>query len=118
MINAFLYGRNAKYEANNPLRSLLRNAQDRQGIIRSLRLDRLETLEPGQTDLTRPDYQKGVQNFSPAAGDENAQNGLSEKDKIEGKELEDTHGGAPDALTPEQQAKSAAPPTAVLHSRN
>lgn len=66
-INAFLFGRNAKFEANNPLRKLLRNKEDRQGVVRSLRLDRLETLEPGQSDVTRPDYQKGVQNFSPAA---------------------------------------------------
>lgn len=67
VINAFLYGRNAKHEAANPLRKLLRNAEDRQGIVRSLRLDRLETMEPLKTDVVRPNYQKGVKNFSPQA---------------------------------------------------
>lgn len=67
VINAFLFGRNAQFEARNPLRKTLRSAEDRQGVVRSLRLDRLETLQPSTTDLSRPDYPKGVKNFSPEA---------------------------------------------------
>jgi ribosomal protein S18 acetylase RimI-like enzyme len=64
VINAFLFGRNKEFEVNNPLRASLKGP-DRQGIVRSLRLDRLETLQPHNTDLARPDYEQGKRNFSP-----------------------------------------------------
>ena len=65
IINAFLFGKVSKFAENNPLRADLRGA-DRAGIIRSLRLDRLETLQPHETTLPRPEYEFGTQNFSPS----------------------------------------------------
>lgn len=64
VINAFLYGRNTANIEANPLRATIRGA-DRQGIVRSLRLDRLETLQPHEAG-TKPNYDKGVLNMSPA----------------------------------------------------
>ncbi len=65
IINAFLVGGNRTFEAKNPLRPLLKGA-DRQGVVRSYRLDRLETLDKGDSTLAQPDYSKQVQNMSPA----------------------------------------------------
>lgn len=65
VINAFLFGRNAQFQENNPLRKGLHGA-DRQGIVRALRLDRLETLQPHETDMAKPNYEFGVKNFSPS----------------------------------------------------
>lgn len=64
IINAFLIGGNRAFGEKNPLRELLKG-EDRQGIIRSYRLDRLETLEPLDSDFAKPDYNKQVQNLSP-----------------------------------------------------
>lgn len=71
IINAFLFGRNKEFEGANPLRKLLKGA-DRQGVIRSLRIDRLETLQPHETDFGRPDWKGGKRNFSPEADKESA----------------------------------------------
>ncbi len=60
-INALLTGKTGA----NPLAEHLKG-KDRQGIVRSLRLDRIETLEPSQQKpMPRPDYSKLAQNFSP-----------------------------------------------------
>ncbi len=65
VINAFLVGGNRAFEAVNPLRTSMRGA-DRQGIVRSYRLDRLETLEPSEVSgFARPSYEKQVRNLSP-----------------------------------------------------
>lgn len=63
-INAFLVGKNATWEKANPLRSTMRG-NDSQGVVRSYRLDRLETLAPHETQFTTPDYAKQVKNLSP-----------------------------------------------------
>lgn len=78
VINAFLIGRNATFEAKNPLRAALRG-QDAQGLVRSYRLDRLEPVEPSQlTGYQQPSYEKQVRNLSPDAstqvGVDNPQN--------------------------------------------
>lgn len=64
VINAFLVGGNRTFEAKNPLRRWARG-EDRQGIVRSYRLDRLESLEPYDLGWARPDYRKQVLNLSP-----------------------------------------------------
>lgn len=65
VINAILAGDNAEFREKNPLRQHMKG-KDRQGIVRSLRLDRIETLEPSnQKPIPRPEYNKLVHNFSP-----------------------------------------------------
>jgi hypothetical protein len=64
IINAFLVGKNVTWEKANPLRSTLRGS-DTQGVVRSYRLDRLETLAPHETEFAKPDYSKQVKNLSP-----------------------------------------------------
>lgn len=65
VINAFLVGANKTFEEKNPLRAQLRGQEDKQGIIRSYRLDRLETLEPSDRQFGSPQYNKQVRNLSP-----------------------------------------------------
>lgn len=67
-INAFLVGGNRAFGEKNPLRASLKG-EDRQGVVRSYRLDRLETLDPLDTGFKKPDYSKQVQNLSPDTGD-------------------------------------------------
>lgn len=64
VINAFLVGGNRSFEATNPLRSQLRGDL-RQGIIRSYRLDRIETLEPSKEVFGKPVYERQLKNLSP-----------------------------------------------------
>lgn len=68
VINGFLVGGNRAFGEKNPLRAELKG-EDRQGIVRSYRLDRLETLEPLQSDFEQPNYTKQVQNLSPQLED-------------------------------------------------
>lgn len=70
VINAFLVGGNRSFEIANPLRPLLRG-DNRQGIIRSYRLDRIETLEPSSQAFGRPQYEKQLKNLSPEIQNEN-----------------------------------------------
>lgn len=66
IINVFLTGSaNRAMEAKNPLREHLKG-NDRKGIVRSFRLDRIETLEPSTIEgFNRPEYPKQLENFSP-----------------------------------------------------
>lgn len=64
VLNAFLLGGNKAFEASNPLRPLLKG-DNRRGIIRSYRLDRLETLEPHDSNFTKPSYDLQLKNYSP-----------------------------------------------------
>lgn len=65
VINAFLVGGNRSFEATNPLRPFAKGA-DREGIIRSYRLDRLETVEPSDiTGFSQPKYESQLRNLSP-----------------------------------------------------
>ena len=65
LINAFMVGGNRSFEATNPLRPLLRG-EDRAGLVRSYRLDRLETIEPSEvTGFAKPSYEKQLRNLSP-----------------------------------------------------
>lgn len=65
VINSFLVGGNRSFEATNPLRPLARGA-DREGIVRSYRLDRLETVEPSDvTGFSQPKYESQLRNLSP-----------------------------------------------------
>lgn len=65
LINVFLVGGNRAFEAVNPLRPLAKG-KDRQGIVRSYRADRLQTVEPSDVrGYTKPDYGKQVRNLSP-----------------------------------------------------
>lgn len=67
VLNAFWFGDNKEYQAKNPLRSQLKKA-DRAGVFRSLRVDRMESMNPAQeAGFVPPDYEKGKQNLSPAA---------------------------------------------------
>jgi hypothetical protein len=67
VINAFLVGRHETFLDRNPLRAEIRGG-DRQGIVRSYRLDRLEPVEPSQLDgFAQPRYEQQVRNFSPAS---------------------------------------------------
>lgn len=65
IINAFLVGRNNTFGDFNPLRQRL-SGPDRAGIIRSYRLDRIQTVEPSQlTGYEKGDYVKQLRNLSP-----------------------------------------------------
>jgi hypothetical protein len=64
VINAFLVGKNVTWEKANPLRAGMHKA-DAQGVVRSYRMDRLETLAPHETEFAKPDYAKQVKNLSP-----------------------------------------------------
>lgn len=65
LINAFLIGANKKFEEKNALREKLRG-KNREGIIRSYRLDRLQTIEPSElTGYSTPDHGRQVDNYSP-----------------------------------------------------
>ena len=64
-LNAFWFGQNKEFQAKNPLRENLRGS-DRQGVFRSLRVDRMEGISPAESDLSRPNWEKGKINFSPA----------------------------------------------------
>lgn len=65
VINAFLIGRNVTFGDKNPLRARI-GGEDRQGLVRSYRLDRLEPVEPSEvTGFAKPDYSKQVRNLSP-----------------------------------------------------
>lgn len=65
LINVFLVGGNRTFEALNPLRAQAKG-KDRQGIVRSYRADRLQTVEPSDvTGYEKPDYSKQVRNLSP-----------------------------------------------------
>jgi hypothetical protein len=67
LINVFLVGGNRTFEALNPLRAQARG-KDRQGIVRSYRADRLQTVEPSEVQgFTQPNYGKQVRNMSPKA---------------------------------------------------
>jgi len=64
VINVFLVGGNRTFEALNPLRPQAKG-KDRQGIVRSYRADRLQTVEPSDvTGYEKPDYSKQVRNLS------------------------------------------------------
>lgn len=87
VINAFLVGGNRSFEATNPLRPFAKGA-DREGIIRSYRLDRLETVEPSDiTGFSQPKYEQQLRNlspkteqFSPKAGDKAYMKAVENKD--------------------------------------
>lgn len=65
VINAFLIGKNVTFGDKNPLRAGL-SGQDRQGLVRSYRLDRLEPVEPSEVQgYAKPEYVKQVRNLSP-----------------------------------------------------
>jgi hypothetical protein len=65
VINAMIIGGNRTFGEANPLRTLLRGS-DRQGIVRSFRVDRIESIEPGGESMTgKPQYGRDLQNFSP-----------------------------------------------------
>lgn len=65
VINVFMVGGNRTFEAVNPLRAMARG-QERQGIVRSYRADRLQTVEPSEvTGFSQPDYTKQVRNLTP-----------------------------------------------------
>ena len=64
LINAFIVGGNRSFGEKNPLRKFLKG-QDRQGIIRSYRLDRLETVEQDTGELSKPSYKQQLHNMSP-----------------------------------------------------
>lgn len=65
LINVFLVGGNRTFEALNPLR-VQAQGRDRQGIVRSYRADRLQTVEPSDVGgFVKPDYNKQVRNLSP-----------------------------------------------------
>lgn len=69
VINAFLVGGNRTFEGKNPLRASLRGI-DRNGIVRSYRLDRLEPVEKSAvTGFEQPRYESQVRNLSPAVPD-------------------------------------------------
>lgn len=64
LVNAFIVGGNRSFGEKNPLRKFLKGA-DRQGIIRSYRLDRLETVEQDTGELSKPSYKQQLHNMSP-----------------------------------------------------
>lgn len=63
-LNAFVLGDNRAYHDLNPLRDTLRG-EDKQGIIRSLRLDRIATVEISPEKGWVGEYGKKVLNYSP-----------------------------------------------------
>ncbi len=67
-LNILLSGNGvSEFADKNPLREHLKG-KDRQGIVRSLRLDRIETVEKSRKpELPRPQYEKLVSNFHPMA---------------------------------------------------
>jgi SAM-dependent methyltransferase len=67
VLNALVFGDNAANRDANPLRKNLKSAKAREGLVRSYRIDRVETAKPSPSDLHTPDYRRGVFNFSPSA---------------------------------------------------
>lgn len=64
LINAFLVGQNRTFEAFNPLRAQM-GPKEREGVISSYRLDRLQTVEPSSiTGYAPADYGKWLRNLS------------------------------------------------------
>lgn len=65
LINAFLLGDNRTFGEFNPLRDRLMGA-DKTGVVRSYRLDRLQTVEESQlTGYRQGNYTKQLNNLSP-----------------------------------------------------
>lgn len=65
LINAFLVGNNNTFGESNPLRANL-VGDNRAGIIRSYRLDRLQTVEPSALGgYAQPRYRSQLENLSP-----------------------------------------------------
>ena len=84
LLNVFLVGGNRTFEALNPLR-VQAQGRDRQGIVRSYRADRLQTVEPSDVGgFVKPDYNKQVRNLSPQITDDlRARKDAFEKDQQE-----------------------------------
>lgn len=66
-LNAFLLGANKGFADANPLRTLLRGG-DKDGIIRTFRIDRIEGIKPLPSDPITVDYPRMVRNLSPEGG--------------------------------------------------
>lgn len=66
ILNVFVIGDNRAYHDLNPLRDTLRG-EDKGGIIRSLRLDRIATVEAAPETGWQGEYGKKVLNYSPEA---------------------------------------------------
>ena len=64
ILNLAMFGNNAGNQGPNPLRAGL-HGRDSVGIIRSLRIDRLETLERSQAQYGKMPHTSGAQNLSP-----------------------------------------------------
>jgi hypothetical protein len=64
VLNAAIFGRNALHEGANPLRPKLKG-EGKQGVVRSYRVDRLESMKESQPIMARPQWEKGKFNFSP-----------------------------------------------------
>jgi hypothetical protein len=64
ILNLAMFGNNAGNQGPNPLRAGL-HERDSAGIIRSLRIDRLETLERSQAQYGQIPHTSGAQNLSP-----------------------------------------------------
>lgn len=66
-LNLFVIGKNKQFATLNPLRSTA-SGQERQGIVRSLRLDRMANAEPAKETGWFPEYSKKVFNLRPDEG--------------------------------------------------
>lgn len=67
VINALLAGGNKEFEAKNPLRAQIKKA-DRQGIIRDLRADRMESPSAEPTQRSPANWESLKHNLSPSSG--------------------------------------------------
>ena len=63
-LNAFVVGDNRAFSEKNPRRDLLKG-EDKNGIIRSFRIDRIETVTPTGEKIGPAEYNKKILNLSP-----------------------------------------------------
>jgi hypothetical protein len=68
VLNAFILGDNRAHSTKNPLRDVLRG-KEREGMVRSFRLDRMEAAQPGSQAFPKGDYNSKVLNLSPDMND-------------------------------------------------
>lgn len=74
--NSLVIGANMGFKDANPLREFLRGA-DRDGVIRTFRLDRIEAVKAVPSDPIRVDYPRMVRNLSPDTGGKHPKRGDS-----------------------------------------
>jgi hypothetical protein len=64
ILNAFVLGDNRAHSKKNPMREVMRG-KDREGMVRTFRLDRMEGAQPGSQAFPKGEYNAKVLNLSP-----------------------------------------------------